>query len=124
MNDESRVRDNIVKIRESKGLKQSIVAAEIGMDASTYSKIERGKLGLTVDKLSKIASCFGMSMIDVIAYPNHFVDVENLSENERNRHKPKVLVQIELEEDRKEQALKILFGDHALSILGVNQKEV
>jgi transcriptional regulator with XRE-family HTH domain len=123
MDAEGVVRANIVKIRESRGLKQAVVAADLGMDTSTYSKIERGKLGLTIDKFSKISSYFGMSMIDVIAYPDKYVNINSLSESEKNRHKPKVIVQIELEEDRKEQALKILFGDHALSILGMNQKE-
>jgi transcriptional regulator with XRE-family HTH domain len=123
MDKESVIRNNIVKIRKSKGIKQATMAANIGMEASTYSRIERGKLGLTVDKLSKIASCFGMSMIDVIAYPKHFVNVESLSKSERNEYTPKVVVQIELEKDRKEQVLKLLLSEQALSTLGMNQKE-
>jgi hypothetical protein len=73
---------------------------------------------LSIDNLARIATFFGMDMIDIITYPKRYVDRDTLSETEKSGQKPKVLVQLELEEDKKEQVLKILFADHALSIIG------
>ena len=108
---------NVVKIRNDKGMKQASVAAEIDIDSSTYSKIESGQIGLSIERLAQIASCFKMSIIDVITYPKKYVDIENLPEEERGRYKSKVILQIELEEEKKEQVLKVVFGEQNMEIL-------
>ena len=47
--------ENIRKIRKMKGISQESIAYDLGIDYSTYGKIERGHIGLTVDRLEKIA---------------------------------------------------------------------
>lgn len=46
---------NIRNIRKQKGISQESVAYDLGIDYSTYGKIERGQIALTVDRLEKIA---------------------------------------------------------------------
>jgi transcriptional regulator with XRE-family HTH domain len=114
---EETILSNIIKIRHDKDIKQATVAAGIDIDSSTYSKIESGQIGLSVDRLAKIASCFGMSIIDVITYPRKYVDIDSLPEGEKRRKKSKVILQLELEEEKREQVLKIVFGENNLEIL-------
>jgi transcriptional regulator with XRE-family HTH domain len=114
---EENIIKNIIKIRNDREIKQATIALEIEIDSSTYSKIESGQIGLSVERLAKIASCFNMSIIDVIAYPKKYIDTDSLSEEEREKHKPKVVLQLELEEDKKEQVLKLVFGANNLEIL-------
>lgn len=44
---------NIKKYRELKGLTREVVASELDMSVSGYSKIERGEIDLTITKLQK-----------------------------------------------------------------------
>lgn len=53
---------NIRTIRKQKGISQESVAYDLGIDYSTYGKIERGQIALTVDRLDKIAHILGVSV--------------------------------------------------------------
>jgi transcriptional regulator with XRE-family HTH domain len=114
---EKNIVTNIIKIRNDKEIKQATVAAEIEIDSSTYSKIESGQIGLSIERLAKIATYFNMSIIDVITYPKKYIDIETLSDEERKKNRPKVILQLELEEEKKEQVLKVVFGENNLEIL-------
>jgi transcriptional regulator with XRE-family HTH domain len=107
---------NISKIRNRHEIKQATLAEAIGVDDSTYSKIESGRVGLSLEKLAKIASYFKMSIIDVITYPKIYRDTDS-STKEGKKQTPKVMVQLELDEEKKEQVLKIIFGENNLEIL-------
>ena len=108
---------NIIKIRHSKDIRQAIVATAINVDSSTYCKIESGQMGLSLERLSEIASFFNMRMIDVITYPKRYVNIEELPEEEREKKKPKVFLQMELEEEKREEVLKIILGEENLKIM-------
>jgi transcriptional regulator with XRE-family HTH domain len=53
---------NIRTIRKQKGISQESVAYDLGIDYSTYGKIERGQIALTVDRLEKIATILKVSV--------------------------------------------------------------
>ena len=53
---------NIRTIRKQKGISQESVAYDLGIDYSTYGKIERGQISLTVDRLEKIAEILEVSV--------------------------------------------------------------
>ncbi|MDR0795602.1 MAG: helix-turn-helix domain-containing protein [Tannerella sp.] len=108
---------NIIKIRNEKRLMQIDIAAMLGIDMSTYSKIESGKIALTVDRLAKIASFFDMEVVDVIYWPARYVKYDSLNASEKNSHQPKVTIQIELSEEKKEKVLEMLFDGKELGIL-------
>lgn len=46
---------NIRKVRERKGFSQEFVAQELGINQSTYGKIERENSKISIDRLIKIA---------------------------------------------------------------------
>jgi len=113
----NKVLANIMKIRNEKKITQIDIAVVLDIDMSTYSKIENGKVALTVDRLAKIANFFDLEVIDVLCWPDKYVKYDTLPANEKNNHKPKVTVQIELSEEKKEKVLEIIFEGKELEIL-------
>jgi transcriptional regulator with XRE-family HTH domain len=64
---------NIKKYRELKGLTREVVASELEMSVSGYSKIERGEIDLTITKLQRISDVLGVSASDILNF-----DVTNI----------------------------------------------
>jgi transcriptional regulator with XRE-family HTH domain len=60
--------ENIELIREEKKLSREAVAAKLGINLSTYGKIERGETGLTVDRLYELAAVFKMQPDEILTY--------------------------------------------------------
>ena len=113
----SKIAVNIVKIRRDRNIKQIAVATAIGIDPGTYSKIENGKIELTVDRLAEIASFFKMDLIDVIHWPQKYVRLDSLPPGERNSIQPKITIQIELDEEKKDRVLEMLFDGKDFKML-------
>jgi transcriptional regulator with XRE-family HTH domain len=61
----NRLIENIKNIRKDKGLSQESVAYDLGIDYSTYGKIERGRIGLSVDRLDQIARILNVTVQDL-----------------------------------------------------------
>jgi len=72
--------ENIRKIREMSDLTRDYVAAELEMSTSGYGKIERGEIDLTLSKLVKICSIFGVSITDLL-----YFDVSTFFKNTAER---------------------------------------
>lgn len=60
--------ENIKNIREEKQLLQKDVAAHIGVDKSTYSKIEKGNREVTVRELQLMAGLFNLSIDQIVNF--------------------------------------------------------
>ena len=64
---------NIEAIRKDKHIKQEVVAAELGIKQSSYSSyITRGS-DITFSRLTKISEVLGVSVIDLIGWPEKYV---------------------------------------------------
>jgi transcriptional regulator with XRE-family HTH domain len=59
------VLENIKAIRRSKGISQESISYDLGIDYSTYGKIERGQIALTVDRLEKIAKILQVTVDEI-----------------------------------------------------------
>ncbi len=103
---------NIILIRKELGLTQEELAESLGVQPATYSRIESGKIQISFNRLTEIASCFNISIVDLITYPKKFVDSENMP-----KEQIKASLLIELNQDKKEQVLKLVFGKNSLEIL-------
>lgn len=57
---------NIRKIREEKGLSQEYVAHELGINQSTYGKLERENCKISVDRLYKIAEILNEDITKIL----------------------------------------------------------
>ncbi len=57
---------NVKKYREQKDLSRLIVARELDMSLSGYSKIERDEVDLTISKVQKIAQVLGVHISQIL----------------------------------------------------------
>jgi len=92
------------------------MAEKLGIDSSAVSNIEKGKRDVKVKELGIIAKAFEISVQDLIGYPNKYKIVGN-QENEKNDNDNKVMLCIELTKDKKDQILKLAFGENVIEIL-------
>ncbi|NJK87302.1 MAG: helix-turn-helix transcriptional regulator [Bacteroidales bacterium] len=65
---------NIFQIRSKLGLSQEYVANQLQMKQSGYAMIENGQRELKFSTLSRIAIVFNMDVIDVIKFPERFIN--------------------------------------------------
>lgn len=103
--------ENIKKIRIEKGVTQEVLAEALSVDPSALSNLERGKRELKVSELEIIADCLGVRVIDLFTWPVRYV------EPGQDNEAVEAILQIKLKRDRKEQVLKLVFGDNNLEIL-------
>jgi len=59
---------NIKKVRKSKNMKQIEVAVDAGVNPSYYSKIERGEVNLSLEKLYRIIKSLGVQSSDILPF--------------------------------------------------------
>ena len=100
---------NILKIRTDKGFTQQNVAEHLGIEQGSYSLIEKGRRELSIERLLQIAIFLEVDVKDIITYPNR--------EYNNSDDEVKAVLQIELKKDKKEQVMKLIFGDNNLEIL-------
>jgi transcriptional regulator with XRE-family HTH domain len=103
--------ENIKTIMKLKGLFQVDLAEYAEIDESVMSKILRYQTTMSLDKLSKIASGFQMREIDIISYPDILVASDG------SRDPIEAILQIKLRKDKKDQVLRLIFGDNNIEIL-------
>jgi transcriptional regulator with XRE-family HTH domain len=103
---------NIHEIRSEKGLNQQIIADALGVDVAVASNIEKGKRGVKVSELEKISKALGVDMLYLLTYPDVYVN-----RNEIRQDPVEAILQIKLKADKKEQVLKLIFGDHNVEVL-------
>lgn len=106
-----KVIENIKKIRLEKGIPQKLLADALSVDDSVISNIEKGKRELKVSELEIIACCLGVEVVDLFTYPQKYVPDGKEPED------IEAVLQIRLKKDRKEQVLRLVFGDNNLEIL-------
>jgi len=103
---------NIRKIMADKDLKQVVMANYIQTSASQFSKILNGEVQLSLKQISNLAIALKMREIDIITYPDKYVsNSESISED------TEAILQIKLRKDKKEQVLKLIFGENNIEIL-------
>ncbi len=56
------------KIRREQALSQEVIAQALGIQTTTYSKLERGIIQLTVERLYELADVFGVSPEALLSY--------------------------------------------------------
>lgn len=110
--EEEKLIQNIVKIRNSKGFTKRSMAEALNINEASYGRIENGKISLSYRQLAQIARCFDMSVIDVISYPYKYVKSDAASDEP-----VEAILQIKLKKDKKDQVLRLVFGENNIEIL-------
>jgi transcriptional regulator with XRE-family HTH domain len=62
------VGQKIRKVRELRNLTQESVAGSLGMTTSGYSRIERGEVKLSLERLEQIAQALGVQPMDLAGF--------------------------------------------------------
>ena len=57
--------NNVKALREAKQLRREEVSLLLGFDNSYISKVEKYRVNITIDKISKIANYFEVDIIDL-----------------------------------------------------------
>jgi transcriptional regulator with XRE-family HTH domain len=105
------VAKNIKKIREEKSINQQVIADALDVDVSVVSNIEKGKREVKVNELEIIAKALNVDAIYLLTYPHEYVKKNQVDEP------IEAILQIKLRSDKKEQVLKLVFGENNLEIL-------
>lgn len=103
----------IIQIRKLQGFTKRQMSDLMNINEASYGRLENGKIALSYRQLAQIASIFQMSIIDLLAYPQEYV----LKDEIENREPVEAILQIKLTKDKKEQVLKLIFGDNNIEIL-------
>ena len=114
MKEEEKLIQNIVKIHSSKGLTKRSMSEALNINEASYGRIENGKVALSYSQLAKIASVLGMSVIDVISWPDKYVKAE-----QKDDEPLEAILQIKLRKEKKDQVLKLVFGENDIEILNL-----
>jgi len=73
----NKVGNNIRKLRQARGMSQENVADEIGMGASSYSKIERGETDPNLTRLVDIARVLEVDVVDLLSDHDKMLEESN-----------------------------------------------
>lgn len=110
--EENNVINNIIQIRNNQGFTKRWMAEKLCINEASYGRLESGKIALSYNTLAQIASLFDMNVIDVITYPDKYEKKEFTSEEP-----VEAILQIKLKKDKKDQVLKLVFGENNIEIL-------
>lgn len=103
---------NIEAIRKEKGISQEYIASFLGKDNSVLSNIKSYKRELKVNELEIIANALDVNVIYLLTYPDVWE-----KKTEAKQEPVEAILQIKLQSDKKEQVLRLVFGDNNLEIL-------
>lgn len=98
--------NNIKTIREKQNLMQKEVALHIGVDKSTYSKIEKGLREVTVAELNKMAKLFNLTTDQIINYDENILPKEVVMEDKSTIEQMQLIQQ--LDDEDKNTVFKII----------------
>lgn len=72
---------NIEAIRKQKGIKQAVLAELLGVKQSAYSQYITRSNDIPYSRLLQISEKLGISVIDIITFPDHYVLESNCCDN-------------------------------------------
>ena len=102
---------NLIELRKKNRVSQEVIAEALNVDTSVVSNIEKGKRELKVSELEIIAKAIGVDVLYLITYPHVYE-----KKDENIKEPVEAVLQIKLQSDKKEQVLKLIFGEHNLDI--------
>ncbi|MBR1514947.1 MAG: helix-turn-helix transcriptional regulator [Bacteroidales bacterium] len=100
------------EIREQRNLSQEETAEKMHISQSAYARFELTKTKIDLERLEKFASVMGMSIIDVLTYPERYVNSTTFNSADIASG-AEVTVQIKLKESQKQKLFEMVLG-HAI----------
>lgn len=106
------VSQNVRKILNDRGLLQSYISFNSDYTQGQVSKILNLEQKMTVADLSAFATALSLREIDIITYPDVYVPVGS-----QEAEPVEAILQIKLTKDKKDQVMKLIFGENDIEIL-------
>jgi len=104
---------NVKIFREQANLSQYEAADRMNITQSKYARFEVGKTKTDLDMLLLFCKMVNKSLIELTTYPDTYI---NVSEIYGYKEEDRVSLTIELKRDKREQVLRLVFGDNNLEI--------
>ena len=82
---------NIEALRKEKRIKQEVVAAELGIKQSSYSAYINRESDITFSRLLQLSNILGVSVVDIITYPEQYVPKSSVKQCEGCAEKDKTI---------------------------------
>lgn len=109
MNKEQReVLSKIKILREKHNFSQEQMAEKMNITQSKYARFESGRTKTDLETLVSFCNAIGITLKEFFVYPETLNPKNDIL---------KAQLTIELKEEKKEQVLKLIFGDNNLEIL-------
>ena len=103
------------KIIKDKNITQATIAEYADISESQFSRVLSGTVQLSLRQLAMIASNLNMREIDIFTYPDRY---EKVAPDGTQPSEPiEAVLQIKLQKDKKDQVLRLLFGENDIEIL-------
>ena len=93
----------IKELRERANYTQRYVADELGVDSATYSRIERGKIDMTISRLVEIASVLHVAPEELFADNAKKVDFT------QDDNTMEITLNIKVSKEKSQQIMNVLF---------------
>ena len=106
----------IKQIRENAGLSQEKMAEKMNITQSSYARFVLSKSKSDLNRIESFANALGMSVIDVITYPEKYINTKDVNE-ELNKKGPEIIVQIKVKENTKKEILNLLSKNKDLDFI-------
>lgn len=103
---------NLRKIIALRKLKQAKVGEYADISESQFSRVMNGQVQLSLNQLANIASGLKMTVVDIITFPDVYVPKDKKEDDDTE-----VLLQFKLKKKKKDQVMKLVFGENDIEIL-------
>ena len=103
---------NLVTFREKANLSQDQMADKMHISQSKYARFENGTTKTDLDMMIRFCKVLDMQLVNLITWPETYVSLDKLP----NQKEETVLLSIEIKKDKKDQILRLVFGDNNLEI--------
>ncbi|WP_107037878.1 helix-turn-helix domain-containing protein [Brumimicrobium mesophilum] len=105
----NQVLETVKNIRESKNYSQEMMADLMEISQSAYARFESGRSKTDLETLELFAKNVGKTLLEIFYYPNELPKDINSD--------IKAQLTIELSAEKKDQVLKMVFGENNLELL-------
>ncbi|MBQ9475188.1 MAG: helix-turn-helix transcriptional regulator [Bacteroidales bacterium] len=108
---QEQLRKNVVKLLQDRNLHNRDLADALDIDPGQVSRILNGKAMFTLAHIEKISRAFDLRPIDIFTYPDIYIKADGT-----DKGPAEVLLQLRLTQEKKDQVLKLVFGDNNIEI--------
>ncbi len=112
MDIQEQLRESIQNLMRDKRLNKTAMAQIAETDGGQFGRILRGQANFTLAHLENFANYFDLRAIDLFTYPERYVAPKKEPDGPAE-----VLLQLRLTKEKKDQVLKLVFGENNIEIL-------